>query len=36
MYLRGAEYSRKTIYEQLVTTLNNTLIFGFKAKEQQE
>lgn len=22
MYLRGAEYSRKAIYEQLVTTLN--------------
>lgn len=30
MYLSGAEYSRKAIYEQLVTTLN-TLIFVFKA-----
>lgn len=36
MCLSRAEYSRKAIYEQLVTTLNNTLVSGFKAKEQQE
>lgn len=36
MYLRGADFSWKAIYEQFMTTLNSTLIFAFKDKEHQE
>lgn len=33
MYLRGADYSRKAMYDQPMTTLNGTLIFDFKVAE---
>lgn len=33
MYLGGADYSQREIYEQPVTTLNSTLIFDFKVEE---
>lgn len=33
MYLRGADYSQKAIYEEPMTTLNSTLIVDFKVEE---
>lgn len=33
MYLRRADYSRKAMYEEPMTTLDSTLIFDFKVEE---